>query len=460
MMPKVPSQVGQELAKGSSELPPTYDCYYAKRFDSCKRFDAVVSHRNMTRAVDNSLTRLLSDLVSIPSVNPMGGALGPGMLEREMTDYLEAWFSRAGIATVRQTIEPGRDNLMACLEGSPDAPVVVFDAHQDTVPVGGMTIEPFTPQVREGRLYGRGACDIKGGMAAMLGAIARLAAESSSRRPTVFMSCTVNEEHGFSGARGLCSLWSEGGSLGQLGLSNVPGPPDMAIVAEPTQLDVVVAHKGMVRWKCKTIGRAAHSSVPHLGDNAIFRMAPVIAALDNYHRNVLAQAAGHPLCGRPTLSVGTIRGGLSVNTVPDSCTIEIDRRLLPDDDPSEAYQEVIDFIAGQVGPDHPVENLPPMMESRGLSDQANHDLAARLTAVAREVHGASRSIGVPFGTNATAFGRCFPTVVFGPGSIEQAHTADEWLALDQLEQASEILYRFVRDFERRNPNAERMLNDE
>lgn len=400
----------------------------------------VVSHK--ASPVTLNLAELLADLVAIPSVNPMGrGAASAELFERRLTDYLEQWFSRIGLEMQRQTIEPNRDNLVARLQGADGAPVVLLDAHQDTVPVPGMTIDPFRPTIRDGRLFGRGACDIKGGLTAMLGAVARLAAERPKRCPTILMACTVNEEHGFTGAQGLCELWMNGRQ------SLFPRRPDFAIVAEPTELDIVVAHKGMVRWQCRTKGRAAHSSMPYLGENAIYRMAPVLAALQQYHEDALAQSPAHPLCGRATLSVGTIQGGISVNTVPDSCTIEIDRRLLPDDDPANAYRGVIDYLARHVDQPESLEHLPPMMQSRGLSDANNGALADRLATVVREVRGTVQKIGVPFGTNATAYGAHFPTVVFGPGSIAQAHTADEWIALDQLELASEILYRFLRDAE-------------
>jgi acetylornithine deacetylase len=201
----------------------------------------------------------------------------------------------------------------------------------------------------------------------------------------------------------------------------------------------------MVRWQCRTKGRAAHSSVPENGANAIFRMTPVLAALERYQSELAATATEHPLCGKPTLSVGTIRGGISVNTVPDSCTIEIDRRLLPNDEPENVYREVIDYLARHVEHADYIEHLPPIMRSRGLSEAGNAALADRLAAAVSEVQGTDRKSGVPFGTNATAFGRLFPTVVFGPGSIAQAHTADEWVSLEQVERASEILYRFLRN---------------
>src|SRR5262249_32947910 len=129
----------------------------------------------------------------------------------------------------------------------------------------------------------------------------------------------------------------------------IPQRPDAVIVAEPTNLNVVVAHKGMVRWRCHTTGRAAHSSQPELGENAIFRMATVLGALERYQREIVGTLANHPLCGRPTLNVGVISGGMSVNTVPDRSTIEIDRRLVPGEDPQAAWKHVVNFVASETG---------------------------------------------------------------------------------------------------------------
>jgi acetylornithine deacetylase len=389
------------------------------------------------------LTKTLSELVALPSVNPMGKAVsGPEYFEYRVTDYLETLFKSLRLPYERQTIEPLRENIVARLDGSVPASeggqLVLFEAHQDTVPVTGMTIEPWTPTVRGGRLYGRGACDIKGGLTAMLGAVARLAAERPRGMPTVIMASTVNEEHGYTGATALTKLWSKPGSI-------FPRQPDASVVAEPTQLQVVVAHKGVVRWRCHARGRAAHSSQPHLGVNAIYKMGRVLAALERYERDVAANLAGHRLCGRPTLSVGTIAGGLSVNTVPDDCVIEIDRRLIPGEQPLDAYRQVLEFLAAEIGADPAIEHEQPFLIGLGLADDANGPLAERMAAAARGAAIDSSVVGVPYGTNAAAIAAVgVPSIVFGPGSIDQAHTADEWLALDQLEQASEALYRFAR----------------
>ena len=386
----------------------------------------------------------LAQLVAIPSVNPMGRSVcGPPFFEERLTEHLERVFRRLGLAVERQQVAPGRENLIARLEG--DVPperggrLILLDAHQDTVPVEGMTVEPFSPAIRDGRLYGRGACDAKGGMAAMLAAVALLADQRPPGMPTVLLSCTVNEEYGFSGAAALTRLWT-GRSSGI-----VPRRPDVAVVAEPTGLEVVVAHKGVVRWKCHTTGRAVHSAEPQSGENAIYRMAHVLVAIDRHAREGIGGMASHPLCGPATLSVGTVHGGLSVNTVPDRCTIEIDRRLPPGEQPEEARRRLIDYLAGAVEPGSPPQHDPPFMEGLALSDEANRPLAERLSAVVREVVGGCRQVGVPYATNAAFFAAAgVPSVVFGPGRLEQAHTQDEWLPLSQLQQAAEVYYRFLR----------------
>jgi acetylornithine deacetylase len=184
-----------------------------------------------------------------------------------------------------------------------------------------------------------------------------------------------------------------------------------------------------------------------LGRNAIYEMGRVLAALEIYARDVAPTLGEHPLVGRPTLSVGIIAGGISVNTVPDRCTIEIDRRVLPGDDPVGARQKVIDFVSAHAGISQPAEHEPPFTSATGLSEDRNGALAESLGAVIRKHGGGGKRIGVPYGTDAAAFAQAgAPAVVFGPGSIDQAHTCDEWLAVEQLELAAEIYYQFAKTF--------------
>ncbi|MCU0958574.1 MAG: M20 family metallopeptidase [Pirellulaceae bacterium] len=384
------------------------------------------------------VVEILCELIRIPSVNPMGQpAAGAPYYEQALTDHLERFFHHLDVPVVRQSIAPQRDNLVACLAGTGNCeagPIIVFDAHQDTVPVEGMTIPPWEPTVAAGRVSGRGACDVKGAMACMLTAFARLARDRPPGRPTLLMACTVNEEYGFSGAQALVQAWS-----------TAAGPlcrrrPDQVIVAEPTDLHVVAAHKGVVRWRCHAVGRAAHSSRPDQGDNAIYRMAQAVLALQAYAAT-LQQRPGDPALGPPTLNVGTIRGGLSVNTVPDYCTIEIDRRLLPEDAPEVARQDVLDALAGHPALADRLRHDPPFLVSRGLSDHENRALAEQLLLSIRRLGHDAHRVRVPYGTNAPFYAEAgIPTVVCGPGSIDQAHTADEWIAIDQLTAAVEVYY--------------------
>lgn len=386
----------------------------------------------------------LCELVAIPSVNPMGRPLsGPEFFEHRLTEYLDKFFARLGLPSERQSIEPLRDNIVARLDGtlSPASggKVLMLEAHQDTVPVDGMTIPPWNPEIKNNRVYGRGSCDIKGGMAAMLTAIERLAKERPQGMPTIIMACSVNEEHGYSGASQLHKLWQPG--QGKV----IPRIPDGAIVAEPTNLKVVVAHKAACRWRCHTRGRACHSSTPELGDNAVYKMGPVLRAFQAYAEEFIPTLPSHPLCGQATLSVGTIRGGLSVNTVPDECTIEIDRRVLPGEDSLAAYHQVIEFVTRHLKDQVEVIHDEPFMRGDSLSHGPNRELANRLESCAREFCGVSGQIGVPFGTDASRLSVSgVPSVVFGPGSIDQAHTCDEWLCIDELRKASEVIYQFCK----------------
>jgi acetylornithine deacetylase len=408
------------------------------------------------------VVKVLSDLVRIPSVNPMGRPIsGEIYYEHRMTAHLEELFRGLGLPVERHTVAPLRDNIVTRIDG--DVPperggrIVMLEAHQDTVPVDGMTIDPFGAEIRDGRLYGRGSCDIKGGMAAMIATVERLVKEKPAGRPTVILACTINEEHGFTGATHWAATYS--GKKPDSGHGPEVAPPagkskllsrtpDAAIVAEPTLLNVVVAHKGCLRWKCTAQGVATHSSQPHLGDNAIYHMARALSVLERYGRDVVPKMASHHLAGHPTLSVGIISGGISVNTIPDRCTIEIDRRIVPGEKAQGALDHCLDFLRRELPRETRLVHERPFMMTGGLNDDGNGALAARLGEIVRRHGGSGKPAGVPYGTDAPHFAATgCPTVVFGPGNIDQAHTADEWLELDQLRTAAEILYEFVRSAE-------------
>ncbi|MFO0851974.1 MAG: M20 family metallopeptidase [Gemmataceae bacterium] len=373
-------------------------------------------------------TSLLADLVRLPSVNPMGRPdLPPHLLyESRVTDYLEARLRSLNVPYTRSPVALGRDNITATYTPPHPTAHLLWEAHQDTVPVDGMTIDPFAATVRDGRLYGRGACDVKAGLAAMLAAFTRLVTEKPARSAAVTVAFTVDEEHTFLGVQHLMR-------------SGVRA--DFAVVAEPTGLNLVTAHKGVARWRTETDGRACHSSRPQDGVSAVYRMAKVLTTIERYADRLMRSTAD-PLLGPPTVSVGVVQGGVSPNTVPDRCRIEVDRRLLPGESAAAALADFEAAVRAGPGVDFPVKSTltfacPPLAPTA-------HPLLARLGAAVDAVVGSHRVEAVPYGTDASTIAEAgVPAVVFGPGDIAQAHTHDEWVELAQVERAADILVRFA-----------------
>lgn len=373
----------------------------------------------------------LADLVSIDSVNPEWG--GPG--ERAVADYVRDFFERAGIEVGEQEVLPGRPNVVARLPGANPGRRVVLEAHMDTVSVADMTIPPFEPRIEGGLMYGRGSCDTKAGLAAMMHAV-RAVGESGERPPCeVWLAAVVDEEHAF---RGVSHL------VGQL----KQGPlPEAAVVAEPTGLRVARANKGVLRWRIVTRGKAAHSSRPELGVNAITAMAEVIRALEAYSRQLAGKP--HPLLGPATHNIGLIEGGAQVNFVPERCTITLDRRLLPGE-AAEAvlteYEALLDRLRGQ----HPglqVGMEPPFITDEAMETPGDTGVVRTASSVLSEMNLPAEPIAVPFGCDCTKLSRAgIPSVIFGPGSIDRAHAAIESVETEEVELAFDFHRRFLLNF--------------
>ena len=423
--------------------------------------------------VPRSVVDLLCELIAQPSVNPRLAPTGASEAgEQRITEWLARFAADAGWRWGLQPVEPGRSNFFALIPGG-RGDTLLWEVHQDTVSVQGMTVQPFEAAVRDGCVYGRGACDVKGSMAAMLAALLRVSLEPTIRRPTVLFACSINEECGFSGARAMAELWRsdnddvsspvvsnsreahasgilplappfEGG--GELSLREIAAlHPTAALVAEPTELNVVVAHRGVARWQCTVHGRAAHSSRPEEGANAVYAMSRVVQLIEQFHRETLASRLADPLCGASTACVTTFQGGTGPNTIPDLAVIDVDRRLCPDETPEAAYRELVTWLdeRAELG-ECRLEHHAPWMQSRGLHFAANREWAEQLAAVVRTIGIESQLMGVPYGTNAASIAAAgIPTAVLGPGSIAQAHTVDEWIAVEQLELAVEIYYRIA-----------------
>jgi succinyl-diaminopimelate desuccinylase len=393
-----------------------------------------------------SPTEILCELIAIPSVNPMGRELsGSIYFEQRLSDWLVKFFASIGAQFERIEVAAGRANVIARYDAPGASQTLLFDAHQDTVPVDNMTIDPFTPQVYDGRVAGRGASDVKGGLAAMLHAFARIVNEKPSGTPNLVLSCSCDEEFTTLGIRDLTSYWQDGMGKSRL----LTSKPDGAVVAEPTDLDVVVAHRGVTRFRVHTLGHACHSSDPTQGRNAIYTMARAVRYLEDYASWLPKSVPIHSLCGRPTLSVGRIFGGQSVNIVPDRCTIEIDRRLVPGEDPLVAWSTIREQLTERFGP-HIVTD-EAWISSPALSNQDNAWLAEPLLKCIENVAGKHRSLGVAYCTHASTLSTAgVPAVVFGPGSIAQAHTEDEYIEIKQLDQAAEVYFQFAKHFHQRS----------
>jgi acetylornithine deacetylase len=374
---------------------------------------------------------LLARLVACPSAGPSPGApAGAAFGEGPMADLLASLVGPWGAETRKVKIAPGRFNFIARFPGGPRT--LMLEAHADTVPAAGLTLAPFEPTVRGGRLYGRGSCDAKASLAAMILAIRSVLESGRRPRPTLYFVATGCEECGGLGARRLVADGFR---------------PDAAIVGEPTDLDIVCAHKGAYRCRVTAIGRAAHSSDPSRGINAIARMARIVGAIEGPLARRLARRR-HAALGHPTVSVGTIRGGTQVNVVADRCEIEVDRRTLP----GEAQEQIAAEIrragdaAGKAGPRcryefEAYEWYPAFEEDR------RGPLARLAAAAARKTLGRARFKEVPWASNAGIFREAgIPSVLFGPGSIRQAHTADEHVDLAQVAPAARVYAEIIRTF--------------
>jgi len=370
---------------------------------------------------------LLRHLVTIPSVNPAASptksdTVGEGRLARFIFQYL----SDAGLHCLMQEVLPGRPNVIAVLEGD-STPAVLLEAHTDTVGTDNMEIAPFEPGEEPDIVRGRGSCDDKASLAAMMTAMVR-AARHTPRCSCIF-AATVDEEHLF---RGVHKLTTE----------PLPLPVQGAVVGEPTQLRIICAHKGTVRLRITVLGKAAHSAEPQRGDNAIYHAAALVEVLAR-HAQQLAQRPAHPLVGRPTLTVSTIQGGTAINMVPDRCEIKVDRRILPGEEPAAVAAELRQLVARHANGrfSYEVEDilLDPPME---LSPDA--PIVERCQRALEAAGGCSQVCGAAFGTNASKFAIAgIPALVLGPGDIAQAHTATEFVRAAEVEQAADIYFRII-----------------
>jgi acetylornithine deacetylase/succinyl-diaminopimelate desuccinylase-like protein len=368
-----------------------------------------------------TVVELLQDLVAIPSVNPQGDPGTDGVGEQAMGEYVTNFLRTLGAEASLQHVEIGRPNVVAYFE--PEKPAdahLAFAPHLDTVSVAGMTISPFDPTIRDGKLYGRGSTDTKGPMAAALWALrewAQSPARAQSRIRWSFLAL-MGEEAGNDGAH----------ALAQKGFSS-----DLTLVLEPTQLGVVTAHKGALWLEVTTSGLACHGSTPEKGRNAIYAMRRVLEIIEEKVIPGLSLHA-HAKLGPPTLNVGTITGGSKINIVPDHCRVEIDCRVVPGIDP-ENFRLMIEAELRKADPEVGVRL---QRFSAPLSTDESLPWVKRLGQVARGFTTA------PWFSDASVLSTSTcPAICIGPGSIAQAHTKDEFILLSDLEEGAQFFSRWM-----------------
>ena len=374
--------------------------------------------------------QLLRDLIAIPSVNPMrAGSDLP--VERELADYVETTLRRNGIDCERQRVAEGRENVVAVIQASGGGNTtkgLMLNSHLDTVPVANMSIDPFDPVVRGGRVYGRGSCDAKGSIAAMITAL--VAHANSPERPVpIVFAALADEEFSFGGS------WK---------LIERNWPVRACVVGEPTRLASIIAHKGVARWLISVTGTSAHGAMPQLGHNAIYDGARVALALETYAQE-LANRPPHPLLGPSTVNVGRVAGGSSVNIVPDSCELEVEQRLLPGEDGRQAVRDCETWLREHVGGEiRFVVNEPYLVDPALDTPQAAAVVYAIGDAHQAEFGSPSAIEGAHYCTDGSKLAQAgIETVVCGPGNIAQAHTCDEFIEIEQVEKAVRLYRRMI-----------------
>lgn len=351
------------------------------------------------------LTELLARLVSIDSVNPdlVPGAAGEAALAREVA----AWLERAGLEVEVGDAAPGRPNVVARARGTGGGRTLLLNAHLDTVGVAGME-RPLEAAVRDGRLYGRGAYDMKGSLAAIMAAGAE--ARRRRLRGDVVVAAVADEEVGSVGTAALVRTTTA----------------DAAIVAEPTELRPAIAHKGFVAFELEAAGRAAHGSRPDLGVDAIARIGHALVRLEELDRRLRGGPA-HPLLGSGSVHASLIEGGQEYSSYPAHCVLKGERRTVPGESPALVEAELAELLGDVEGSAHVVFSRQPF----------EADPAEEIVALVTR-HAGADPVGVSFWADSALLAEAgIPTVLFGPAG-DGAHAVEEWVDLASVERCAEL----------------------
>lgn len=366
----------------------------------------------------SELEQLLSDLVSINSINPDLIPGSPG--EAEIASYIAAWLERANLEVELQESIYGRPNVVGIAHGTGGGRTLLFNGHMDTVGVAGMP-DAHQPRIQGGRLYGRGAYDMKGGLAACMLAIAE--AKKQRLRGDVIFTGVIDEEYA---------------SLGTMDLAKRLRA-DAAIVAEFTELELILAHRGFVWLEMETIGRAAHGSRPDLGVDAIVKMGKVLVEIEKLDQKLRSNPT-HPLLGSGSLHASLIQGGQELSSYPERCILSVEQRTLPDETPESIEAEFVHIVQDLRQADPSFQAVVRRGIDRSpLETREDSEIVRALQAASTKVLNRSLPIaGVPFWTDAAILSAAgIPSVLFGP-SGSGAHAVEEWVDLASVETCAQI----------------------
>ena len=369
---------------------------------------------------------LLRHLVSIDSVNPslVAGARGEGAIAAVVAEHMR----RIGLAVEIQEVAAGRPNIIGVLEGRSSGRSLMFCGHLDTVGTDGMD-RPFAPDENGGRLYGRGAQDMKGGVAAMIDA-ARVVAERGLGRGRLIVAAVVDEEYASIGADALVSAWTA----------------DAAVVTEPTDLNIGIGHKGFAWLEIETRGRAAHGSRPKDGRDAIMRMGRVLGRLEALDRDLQSRPS-HPIMATGSLHASIISGGREWSSYPDRCHLQVERRTIAGEDGDSALNEMQQILDALATNDPEFEASARLNFSRPPYEVASdHELPVTLAAAAAAQSLNTRVVGMSFWTDAAVLAAAgIPSVLFGPGGAG-LHSTEEYVNVADVLACRDTLARLAADW--------------
>lgn len=368
----------------------------------------------------HELLELLCALIRYKSENPPGE-------EQQVAEFIYHYFKQENIDVELQEVAPGRPNVIAHLKGTGTGKHVLFNGHIDVVPCGcGWSSDPFDPLIKDGKVFGRGAADMKSGVAAMMYAATLLKRNQDKFTGNLTLVFNVDEERI---------------NLGMLHYIKNGISADYAIIGEPTSLDVCIAHKGVSRYNLSTKGTAGHAAKTRYPDSAIVKMSKILPALEQYRLSV--EEIEHPLLGNASMIITTINGGTAPNIVPQHCDIEIDRRLVPGENQQEIVQKIHQAIAEYNGGEKIEYDLNNYLFIPASDIPADHELT--MTAL-DTVSKFTQRDAQPQIFEATCEAPFFsvtsniPTLILGPGGLAQAHIKDEFVEILELNSAAEIYY--------------------